>query len=140
MRHSASLPTLTLACTITMENQLEETRIHAKPRAQVPATGERKTGYVSAVKFGYGFIQTDSKAYFVHASQMPCDDLGRRYLLPNEEVSFVVGTHNNRPCAMAVELLTPRAMATENEYEEGSVCKIGRRGEYCFVLRPYDGN
>jgi cold shock CspA family protein len=97
-------------------------------------------GTVSTVRFGYAFIHSAGKYFFVHATQMPADDVGRRYLVSGEEVSFTVGQHNGRSVATNVELLQPRA--TEDlagYYEEGQVSKVGHRGEFCYVLRPFGG-
>jgi cold shock CspA family protein len=115
------------------------------------------TGKIKAVQFGYAFIRSDDgRDMFLHASEMPCDDVGRRYVLPDEEVTFEIGEHQARPCAKAVELVHPRPPADLNGYyEEGRVHKVGRQrdigersdpdfrpgiaGEWCFVHRPFGG-
>ena len=99
------------------------------------------TGTVTNSQFGYSFIQTPEGAdYFCHASEMPCDEIGRRYLVPGEGVVFEPSTHNGNAVAKNVQLTTARATEDLNgHFEEGAVSKVGPRGEYCFVLRPFGG-
>lgn len=119
------------------------------------------TGKIVKAAFGFAFIQPDTNRgpnIFCHASEMPCDDIGRRYLLPDEMVTFDIGDHQGRTVAKNVELVHPRPVADLKGYfEEGCVHKVGRQrapegdaeedsvfqrpiiGEWCFVHRPFGG-
>jgi cold shock CspA family protein len=98
-------------------------------------------GVVKNVEFAYGFITgQDGAEYFAPAVQMPFDELGRRYLLPGEEVKFVpcMG-EGRRQQAHDITLVTPRAPHEGHYVEEGDVCKVGGDGEYAFIRRPFGG-
>lgn len=98
------------------------------------------TGYVSEVKFGYVFISCRLGSIFCHASAMPVDEAGRRYLMLGEKISFDLDKHNGRTVAVNVELLNPREPVDLDSYcEEGTVHNVRNRGEYCFILRPFGG-
>jgi hypothetical protein len=98
-------------------------------------------GVVKTVAFGFSFITgQDGQEYFAPAVEMPMDELGRLYLLPDEEVTFTPrkgnGTHTQ---AHGIKLATPRQPHGGHYEEEGDVCKVGGDGEYAFVRRPFGG-
>jgi cold shock CspA family protein len=117
-------------------------------------------GTVKTVDFGFAFITAHGRDYFVHATEIPCDDIGRRFLLPGEAVEFDVGEHQGRTCAKNVELITPRALDYDPKtyFEEGDVVKVHvprvevddfdegecprkiPHGQWCYVLRPFGGS
>lgn len=97
-------------------------------------------GKVNNVQFGYGFIEGDDKQkYFAHATEMPVDELGRRYLLPGEAVTFqpLIRCGNLQACG--INLVTLRAPFVGHYEEEGTVRNVAADGAYCFVLRPFGG-
>lgn len=97
-------------------------------------------GTVRTVNFGYAFIGCSAGLIFCHASEMPPDEVGRRYLLPGEKVSFELGQYNGRKRAVNVSLCVPREpVDLDTYYEEGEVKHVRSRGEYAFVLRPFGG-
>jgi cold shock CspA family protein len=98
-------------------------------------------GRVQRVEFGYAFIKgEDGISYFAHATHMPCDEVGRRYLHSGEQVTFTPATVKGKPQAHNVQLVNPRPPVVVDGYtEEGEVKNVSAGGEYCFVLRPYGG-
>lgn len=97
-------------------------------------------GTVCEVQFGYAFIACGNRKYFCHASQMPIDEVGRRYLLPDEQVSLELTKHNDRLVAANVELCTPHEPVDLDSYfEDGHVQRICSGGACAFLLRPFGG-
>lgn len=98
-------------------------------------------GTVDNVQFAYAFVRgTDRLNYFVPAEQMPMDELGRRYLMPGEEVTFTPSTGDGRSGqARDIRLVTQRPPVVGYYEEEGMVKHVAPSGEYCFVERPFGG-
>jgi hypothetical protein len=78
---------------------------------------------------------------FVHATQIPEDNLGRRYLIVGEKIKFDIGFNggDTRTMAVNVELLSPRQDDDPAEYwEEGYVERL--KGPYgAIIKRPPGG-
>jgi cold shock CspA family protein len=97
-------------------------------------------GTVCEANFGYAFISCPKGRIFCHATQMPIDEVGRRYLLPDEKVTFELGKHNGRTVASKVELCTPHEPVDIHSYlEEGQVQSVRANGGYAFISRPFGG-
>lgn len=81
----------------------------------------------------------NTKPVFCHISQMPMDEVGRRYLCPREEVEFEIGEgRGGKSCAVDVELVVAREpVAIDDYWEDGQVGAV--RSGYAFVKRPYGG-
>jgi cold shock CspA family protein len=97
-------------------------------------------GKVRTTNFGYAFIRCEDRNIFCHATQMPVDELGRKYLVPGEAVTFEIGKGPKGPMAVNVQLATPREKPDLLGYfEEGAVSKTTAHGYAAFVLRPFGG-
>jgi cold shock CspA family protein len=101
-------------------------------------------GIVLRSHLGYAFIKCESgEVIFAHAAQMQTDEVGRRYLIAGEQVEFEI-RKNDKPgrhehVAANIRILSPREPAPADYSEEGTVDKVSRNGDFCFVLRPYGG-
>ncbi len=98
-------------------------------------------GVVTQANVGYAFIASPGEDFFAHVSEVPTDEVGRRYLATGERIEFdAQQTGKAYRCAVNVRILSPREPVDPDSYvEEGTVDKVSRHGDFCFVLRPHGG-
>ena len=86
----------------------------------------------------FAFLRSnDGATYFCPIQNMPADEIGRKYLTVGEWVSFDLYESNKKLCARNVKVRSARKPVSPSYREIGTVIRISRRGDFCFLRRPF---
>jgi hypothetical protein len=96
-----------------------------------------------SVAFNHAFVQSPFGILQVPFSSVPEDEVGRRYLLPGEEIEFEISKAGKWRKASTIRILSPREPIDRRIYREiGQIEKMFGHPEprYAFLVREFFSN